>query len=364
VKHCLLYRALVLASLASSVIANAQTAPDAAVGEKDKLIENLLRRVEALERKLERASGDTTRAAPDAPRPSPAPPSPGRAAANEPAEEDASRALERALIREGGLVLPEKAFELEPRLLYTYRSSDALQIVDVGGVSQVARQDLKASVATASVALRAGLPATTQLELLLPYSISSERRVTTGLLDESDRSSGFGGWEIGVTKQILTETRRAPSVLGSLRFRQRSPSDDFGDFTSVGSSFRSLQGSAVLVKRMDPMVFFGSVTHAHHYSRTLGGSHIDPGDSTGIKLGSILALSPGTSQQLGVEFTRSAETSVNGLQVPGSSAVDAVLTAGFSFVLNPRATLAIDFGFGLTSSSPDFRFGVALPVRF
>jgi hypothetical protein len=344
--------------------AHAQTGPAPAAEDKDRVIENLLRRVEALERKLEQAGGEAPRPAPGAQSPaSPLSPSPDRAAANQPAEEETSRALERALIREGGLVLPGKAFELEPRLLYTYRSSNALDIVHTGGVAQVARQDSKAGVATASLALRAGLPAATQLEVVQPYSISSERRVSTGLLDESDRTSGFGGWEMALTKQVVTETRQTPAVLGSLRFRQRAPSDDFGQSTA-GSSFRSLQGSAVVVKRMDPMVFIGSATYAHNYSRTLDGSHIDPGDSIGIKLGSVLALSPRASQQLGVEFIRSAETSVNGVRVPGSSAVDALLTAGFSFVLSPRALLAIDLGFGLTSTSPDFRLGIAIPVRF
>jgi hypothetical protein len=364
---CRIFVRVVLSALglALGASAYAQTGPAPAGEDKDRVIENLLRRVEALERKLEKAAGEASRPSPGAQSPvSPPPPSPDRAAANQPAEEETSRALERALIREGGLVLPEKAYELEPRLLYTYRSSNGLDIVNTGGAAQVARQDLKASLATASLALRVGLPAATQLEVVQPYSISSERRVAAGLLDESDRTSGFGGWEMAFTKQVLTETRQMPAVLGSLRFRQRAHSDDLGQPTAAGSSFRSVQGSAVVVKRMDPMVFIGSATYAHNYSRALDGSHIDPGDSIGIKLGSVLALSPRASQQLGVEFIRSAETSVNGIRVPGSSAVDALLTAGFSFVLSPRALLAIDLGFGLTSTSPDFRLGIAMPVRF
>jgi hypothetical protein len=336
--------------------------------DKDTIIEDLRRRVEALERKLETKGGEPTPSrSPDA-RGTRSDPAAGNrqasASAEEPADEETTRALERALIREGGLVLPPKSLEIEPRLVYDYRSSNALQIVNIGGQPQIGRQDLKRDTATASIAVRAGLPASTQLDAVVPYSISNERRVTSGGLDESDKSSGFGAFEIGVTRQLLNETKSAPGLLGTLRWRDRSSREDFGSPTAIGSNFRSIQAAVIAVKRVDPMVFFGSLSHAFNHSRNISGSVVDPGNSTGIKLGSILAVSPQTSVRLGFELSRSAETRVNGSRVAGSDDVVALYTTGFSFVLSPRVLLGIDAGIGLTSSSPDFRLGLSLPVRF
>ena len=362
-----------------------QPSPESNVAmDKDRIIADLLRRVEALERKL----ANTTGASPDAaaaatPRqsavpaagsvtsappavssaPSPASRSAG-SAADEPAGEETSRALERTLIREGGLVLPAKSIEVDPRLTYEHRSSNALQIVSIGGQAQISREDLKRDTTEASLGLRAGLPWATQLEITLPYSQNRERRVVTGGLDQTDYASGFGSVEIGLTKQVLNEGKGRPGILGSLRWRAAGPSEDFNNPVAVASSFRTLQGAVTLIKRRDPMVFFGSVSHAVNSSRTISGSAIDPGTSTGLKLGSIFAVSPDTSMRFSFEFNRSTEVSINGTNVPGSSTMVGLFSTGFSFALTPRMLLGVEAGFGLTPSSPDFRLGLSLPIRF
>lgn len=345
--------------------------------DKDKVIQDLQRRVEALERRLSAGAPSSSSSSPntasnEAPtnapvvsaRPSLPPPSPSNAAGNEPAGEETSRALERSLVREGGLVLPSKTFEIEPRVEFDYRGSNTLQISNIGGQAQLSRQDLKRELLRTSLGFRVGLPWATQVEAALPYSLNRERRVTLGGTDETDRASGFGGVELGVTKQLANESAQSPGVLGSLRFVNATDDEDFNSAVSTGSRHRSLQAALTIVKRQDPLVLFGSLSHAINYSRTFGTVEIDPGNTTGVKVGSILAVSPSTSMRFGLEFARTGEIRVNGLHSPGSSAVTGLFSTGLSFVLSPKILLGVDAGIGLTSSSPDFRLGLSLPIRY
>ena len=333
--------------------------------DKDRLIADLLKRVEALERKLADVPAETTTAAPAAVSRTPPPAAPAVPhPAGEPVDEqDMERALERALVRQGGLVLPPMSFELEPRLSTEYDSDSSLQLINTGGQLQVAWQDLERSRNEASLALRVGLPGRSQLDIVQPFAYNHERR--TDSLGNEDRrsSSGRGNLEIGLTKELLDESSRIPGTLVAVRWIEAGDADDFGSPTAVSSSFGAWQGSVTLIKRHDPMVFFGSLSHSFNKSRTLGGAHIDPGDSTGLTLGSILAVSPSTSLRFDVEMTRSEDIAINGQDIAGSSAVVAMFNTGFSFALSPRVLLGIEAGIGLTERAPDFRFEVSLPIR-
>lgn len=112
------------------------------------------------------------------------------------------------------------------------------------------------------------------------------------------------------------------------------------------------------------MVFFGSLSRTMNYSRSIRGLTIDPGNTTGVKLGSILAISPGTSMRAGLELSRAAGATINGTPLPGSSATAGFFNTGFSFGLTPRQLLNIEAGIGLTTDSPDFRIEASLPIRF
>src|ERR1043166_4410389 len=94
-----------------------QDAPDP----RDAQIDELKRRVEALERE---------RAATAAP-------------ANTVEPEEAARALERTLSREGALVLPKGSYEIEPRLEYTHGGTRGLDIATLNGIAPGVREDVK-----------------------------------------------------------------------------------------------------------------------------------------------------------------------------------------------------------------------------
>jgi hypothetical protein len=339
----------VLLALALAPQAHAQ------IDSRDTLIDELRRRVDALEKRVNEPP-PAPPAAPQAP--------PAKPPAQESAEKDESaRALERALVREGGLVLPAGTFEVDPRLQYTYRGSDALGIVNIGGVAQVAEQDLKRNEVEASLGIRVGLPWSSQVELRLPYVWLHQNRAIGSTQSESERVSGGGDVELGFDKQLLTERGARPSVLASLNWKTASGRHEFGRL-SPGSGFHQLQAAATAVKRQDPLVFFGSLSYTAALERTRGGSDVDPGDAIGIKAGALLAASPETSLRAGFELSRFGRTEIGGRDAAGSDATVAMLDLGFASLISRRVLLDLQLAVGLTPDSPDFQLRLSLPIRF
>ncbi len=344
------------------------------------LLKSLAARLEALEQRLAAlesvpsaaASRPPSMSVPETPgmqrlsRPSlhtarPASDMPG--ASEDPPGEDLSRALERALVREGGLVLPRGVFELEPRLRYQHRSTNRLEIVSLAGQPQVSQVDRKLDLLQVGLGIRIGMPWSMQLEAFVPYASNRERIAAIGGVAGTETASGFGNVEIGVTRQLFMQPGGL-GLLGSLRWVGQDAASQFGSTVATGSSFSSLQGSLLFVTRRDPVVFFGGVSHAINRERRIAGSLVDPGDTSGLRIGSIIALSPDTSLRFGLDVSRSRDTRLDSAAVAGSGSVLAEFSAGFSFALTPRTLLGIEAGIGLTPGSPDFRIGLSLPVRY
>src|SRR5687767_14792931 len=210
---------------------------------RDALIDELRRRIDVLEKKLEE------KPAPPPPTPPVKPPPPtAKPAASEEAgrEAEGARALERTLVRSGGLVLPKGRDEIEPSVQYTYRGLNELQIVTSGGVAQVAQQDLTRNEVEGALGVRAGLPWSMQVDLRLPYVWIHENLAVAGV-DQSERRSGLGDVEVGLTKQFAVERGQRPAVLGSLNWKSTTGNNDPGRLSPV-TGFPSLQGTLTAVK--------------------------------------------------------------------------------------------------------------------
>ena len=337
--------------LALSRAVGAQPQPDT----RDVLIQELRQRIDALEKKLDErpvAVPPPAAAKPAAPAPS--------ASEQAAATDEGARALERALVREGGLVLPRKVIEVEPRLEYTYRGVQGLSIVSVAGIPQVLEQDLRRDEFEASLALRAGLSANFQVDVRVPYVWIDQNRATGGALSESERVSGWGDIELGLTKQLATARRGG--LLGSLVWKSASGAHELGRL-SPGTGFNSLQAALNVVAREDPLVFFISPSYTWVFERDKSGFNVDPGDAVGLKAGTLLAASPDTSLRGSFEISRVSRTRVDGQHVPGSETTIGILELGLSKVLSRRTLLDIQFGIGVTPDAPGFRLRLALPMR-
>ena len=350
---------IVLVALSREVGAQPQER-DAPIQERDALIQELRQRIEALEKNLAEKPAPPPPAAPPPPPPPAAAPKPS-ASEEAAVADEGGRALERALVREGGLVLPRGVSEVEPRLEYTYRGIQGLNVVTINGVAQVAPQDVRRNEVEASVAVRRGLRGSLQVEARLPYVWIDQNRATASVVGESERVSGWGDVELSLTKQLATARRGG--VLGSLVWTSASGEHEPGRL-SPGSGFHQLQAGLTVVTREDPLVFFVAPSYSWVFEREKNGTDVDPGDTIGLKVGTLLAASPETSLRASFELTRSARTRIAGADVAGSDTTVGILEVGLAKALTRRTMLDVQLGIGVTADAPDFRLRLALPIRF
>jgi hypothetical protein len=335
---------------------------------RDDIIEQLRQRTEALEKELAQRRAAPPAPSADAPKPEAPKPEARKPEAPAPSEseeagaaDEGARALERALVREGGLVLPRRVIEVEPRFEYVYRGVQGLNVVTVNGLPQAAQQDRRSDKAEASVAIRAGLPKSFQVEARLPYVWLDQNRATSSVVSESERVSGWGDIELGVSKQVATARRGG--VLGSLLWKTATGEHELGRL-SPGSGFPSLQAALTVVTREDPLVFFLSPSYTWVYERDRNGVVVDPGDAIGLKAGTLLAASPETSLRTSFELSRAARTRIDGQHVAGSDTMIGILELGVAKTLTRRTLLDVQLGIGITPDAPDFRIRLAVPIRF
>jgi hypothetical protein len=262
-------------------------------------------------------------------------------------DEDSNRALERALVREGGLLLSSGAVELEPSFVYSHRNDAGFRRDSYGP----------------GLALRAGLPRRSQLELALPYVV--EHR-SDG--NDSTRAQGIGDFDIGVAHQFVNESRATPGLIGAINYQASTGRNTLFENTTtpvaLGSGFNSLQGTLTAIKRIDPLVLFGSYSFTHNYARTKNGIRVDPGNAQSLRFGTALATGPETSLRAAFNVTFFDKTKFGEQQLPGTDDPMGMLEFGASFVLTKSTALDVLLGVGVTRNAPDFRIAVALPVRF
>lgn len=318
------------------------------IAKRDAMILDLVGRVEALEARLPQGAAADQRAKQTGQPTAPSDSTP-------PGNEETSRALERTLVREGGLVLPPASIEIEPGYTYTYRGSDGLQVVSVNGQQVIAQQDVKRDTSDLSLNLRVGLPWTSQLDFRLPYTIDWQETATAASERHKRKRSGLGDIELGWTKQLIGERGWLPDLLTAVNWKSKT-----GE-TEIGSGFHGIEAGVTAVKRRDPLAFFGTISHNWSLSGKQAENDVDLGNTIGLRFGTILATSPDTSLRFVLEMNRSGRAEINGRKIPGSDSVVGLFEFGLASIVLPRTLLDVTAGIGLTSDSPDFRLGVSLP---
>lgn len=342
---------------------------------RDALIRELQQRLLALEQRLGMApaAAAASTAASAAPgRPGAAPVSAEQAALAAPAappqeagtDDEAARALERALVREGGFVLPPGALEVEPRLQHTYNGARGLGIVQPDGTALVTPRSENRHQTDTSVALRYGLPGAAQVELRLPYVFKREATTAAGLgLSQKERTHGLGDVDVQLSKLLLTEQGARPALMGSFSWQPATGRYDAGQL-SPGGGFPSVQLGLTAVKRQDPLVFFGGLNHTWYRPRGAEAGRLQPGNGVGMRLGALLAASPETSLRASLDLSRNGQSRLNGAALPGSDTLSGVVELGLSSLVSRRVAVDLSVGLGITPDAPDFRLGIAFPIRF
>lgn len=265
-------------------------------------------------------------------------PAPERA----PTDPEEERALERALVRRGTAVLPPYRFEVTPSFQW---SRSASQFSPITNDSYVAAIDG-----------RVGLPDGWMAGLTVPYV----HRDVSGI----GTNTGLGDVSVTGWKQIIAPSQDRPSLVASVRYTGPTGEDQSDTRLPLGSGFHRVTGQLSTAKTVTPMAFFGSVGYTHRFERSFGNVSLQPGDVFGMTAGASLSVTPDISVSTALNLAFERELERDGIRIPGSGSTFGTIEVDAGTVLTRGVFLSVFGAFGVTDDSPDYVFGMSLPVRF
>jgi len=336
--------------------------------ERDRVISELLQRVEALERRV--GVQPPTEGSPTATEQATAPADEQGAAQgdSEPGavvvdEAAAERALERSLTSEGALLLPPGIVEVEPGISYARQEDRTPTFVTSGGTVFPGETERNVNNLTGDLALRLGLPWDSQLELGIPYRWRNVETVTnvgfTPIDSSTDSDAGFGDLRVGLAKTLFREGLWRPDLVARLTWDTDTGSTGSGGLP-LGSGFNEVRASLSAIKRQDPIAFVGGLSYEYAFEK----DSIQPGATFGANFGSFIALSPETSVRFQLSGGYQERTELSGSEVLGSDRTLGTFIVGSSTLLAPGTLLNLSAGIGLTDDADDFSIILSLPIRF
>jgi hypothetical protein len=202
---------------------------------------------------------------------------------------------------------------------------------------------------------RAGLGGESQFQTRIPYL-----RVST----DAGSATGFGDMEFSLSRQFVREAAPIPSVVASLGWLARTGKDGFDGEIPTGGGFNVLQAGATALHRHDPLVYYAGLSYAWPRARDVAGAKVEPGQSLGLRLGSILAAAPEASVSAGLNLSFVRALRVDGERVPDSDTVLGTLQIAFGRIVGRGVMLNLAGDFRVTGEVPNFRLSASLPIRF
>lgn len=277
----------------------------------------------------------------------------------------AERALSRSLTREGALLLSPGFLEVEPHLEYARREDSTPRLFISNSNSQILAGETKqnSNNLEANLTVRLGMPWDAQLEIGLPYRWREvESTDSIGFVPtESTTQSGaaFGDVSIGLAKTLLREGLHRPNLVGRITWDTKSGKLSENDL-SFGGGFNEFIGSLTAIKTQDPMVFVGGLS----YEYSIEEEQIEPGPIISANFGSYIAVSPETSIRFLLFGAYQDESKLSGNKIIGSDRTIVSFIVGGSTILAPGTLLNLSVGLGLTDDADDFTISLSLPFRF
>lgn len=319
------------------------------------------------------------------------------AAASAPASTDAGSAREALKKKEGDvdqatllketLTSSEKQYSLLKAgklqttydVSYTYIGSQTLAVnFTDGSLTQFDLENVRSHTITNTVSIDYGVLDNVTGTMTLPLvSKFTQTNTFTGV------TNGLGDISLGARWQPFSLKRDGPtiSVTGSLKFPTgRSPFETVqGHDLATGQGYRSATMGLNVSKIVDPAALFGSlnftladgINHMHQQDssgNTLIG--VKPGPSIGVGGGFAYSLSYDLSTTVSFQETLSMPTrlvfQVGDAQASShtSQQVTGILSMGLGVRVSPKTTINANLGIGLTTDSPDFTFGLNMPLNF
>jgi hypothetical protein len=278
--------------------------------------------------------------------------------------EAAERALERALVTTGALLLPAWQLEIEPSFGYTHNERSTVSIFTDETEQQLAMDRVRQDIVQTALSLRLGLPWQTQLELAIPYRYVNQEVVTEvgfGPRAQSrDEGSTLGDLRVALARTLMSERGWRPDLVGRVSWDTDTGKSGDGNIARSGLGHHELEVSLTALKRQDPLVFLAGVS----YYTVLEQDDYKPGAGAGLTLGVLLAASPATSLRVVLQQTFIGEAEVDGQSVDGSSQRLGSLQVGASSVLGPGRFVDVTATAGLTPDAADYAFEISYSTRF
>ena len=278
-------------------------------------------------------------------------------------EEDAQRALERALVQTGAALLPFGAVEFVPTMTYQFRSlSQPGQIALTSSGTVLVTEDVtRFTQFETNLLFRVGLPFDAQAEIKFPWEYKSQsltvRATGSGLSEHGIEAQGYGDAGVSLTKQILVESDVLPGLFAGLVWDSNTGQVKSG--LPLGTGFHELSAGLTAVKRQDPLVF----TAGFAYQTSLEYNGVKPGDQFSPSVGVLLSVSPETSLRAAQQITFGEKDRFHGTDVPGTEKNVGLFTFGVLSVLGRGLVLNLTVGIGETPDAPNFVVQLGVPIR-
>jgi hypothetical protein len=267
------------------------------------------------------------------------------------------------------VLLKRRTLEVEYNFRYSYYSTDRMMFEPIDIVHE--KEHILTNTIVADYAFRDNLTFTGALPFVYKYEkvgasdsndVSDVGDISFGLRWQPFKSGGK--WPTTILYgNISTDTGQSPYDINS-----------YGEL-STGSGFWSFTGGASFSKALDPVVAFGNLSYSYNSEVTdlnykLGGKvlkKVEPGNDIGFSMGIGYALSYDVSITLKFMQNYRLETKYHykdGLRAKSSAYMSSIFAIGTGWRINPKTTIFINVGTGLTDNASDFFLSFRLPFDF
>ena len=293
-------------------------------------------------------------------------------------------ASEQMLIEVGGVLLPRGTLTIEPSIQYSHFSRRSISIsgftiLQAIVIGTIAVSDIKRDFLQGALTTRYGITSWLEAELKVPYVYTSFRDVkgpgTTDITERRIQSTALGDIEGAIYGHVIKEKGIIPDVV--LNFRAKSPTgndpyhlktDAQGNLRELptGSGHWGFSGGFTLVKRSDPVVFFGGLNYFWNVRKKVRENigTVDPGDSWEGSIGLAYALSEKFSLS-GIYLHRiTMKQKLDGRDVKGTFVNYGTLGLAGSYALSKNTYVNLSVNIGVTNDAPDVEVRLAIPFNF
>jgi opacity protein-like surface antigen len=266
-------------------------------------------------------------------------------------------------------------------LTYSYIGQQTIDVSfnDQGEINNFALTNTRGHTITNTVSADYGVADNLTANLTVPLvSRYSQSESFSGL------TNAFGDVAVGARFQPFALSRDLPTLTTTATLRLPTGRSPFKTIQSqglgTGQGYTSLTLGANASKIVDPVALFGSFNFtlgapAKHLSQVRGDrtlTEVRPGPALGWGVGFAYALSYNISTSLSFQESISGRSKLTLLNTAdGTSRVarttsqtSASVNLGLGVRVSPLTTVNFTVGVGMTSDTPDFTFGLNLPLNF